>query len=120
MSVISGTDETDEELDGELGEQFTIICFENDEGEVSHFAVVDTAEYEGDTYCALVAYDIETDDFIDSEDDEDVQEFYIVKEISDGDETDYIEVEDDELNDKLCEIFSGRLEELFGEEDTVD
>jgi hypothetical protein len=109
--------ETQEIQEVEDGEELTIICFENKDGKEEHFAVVDNIEHEGSTYCALVAYDIETDDFIDDGGEE--QEFYIVKETVNGENTEdvsYEEIEDDELNNKLAEIFTERLEELFSDE----
>ena len=81
-----------------------------DEDDIEHtFELVDTLEFNGVTYVALLPEDILEDD----------QELVVMKLIEE-DEEDILEVvEDDEL-DEVGEIFMTRLSDLFEFDDSED
>ena len=78
-----------EELMEEMDNEGTLITLEDEEGNEVEFEFLDVVEYEGEEYIALI------------ENDEDADEVVILK---------INPIDDDELLDKLFEIFKEKYE----------
>ena len=77
----------------------TLITLEDEEGNEVEFEFLDVVEYEGEEYIVLI------------ENDEDADEVVILKINPIDDETEeYTSIDDDELLDKLFEIFKEKYE----------
>lgn len=84
-----------------------------DEDNVEHqFEILDTMEYEGSEYYALYPIFEEPEEAV-----EDSGEYYIMEVIEQDGEEQLAEVENDDLLDKLADLFEARFEELFSEEE---
>ncbi len=89
-----------------------LITLVDENGDEHNFEILDTMEYEGKEYYALYPVFENPEDMV-----ADSGEYYIM-ETSDSEEGwELSEVEDDELLDKLADIFEKRFEEKFGAED---
>ena len=85
------------------------------DGEI--YEIIDSLSYEGETYFAITPY------LEDDEDGEDEVEFAILKETEpeDGEDVEDDEIilaslDDDELTDKVAELFYANFEEMFDED----
>ncbi len=88
-----------EELMEEMDTEGTLISLEDEEGNEVEFEFLDVVEYEGEEYIVLI------------ENDEDADEVVILKINPIDDETEeYTSIEDDELLEKLFEIFKSKYE----------
>ena len=88
-----------EELMEEMDNEGTLITLEDEEGNEVEFEFLDVVEYEGEEYIVLI------------ENDEDADEVVILKINPIDDETEeYTSINDDELLDKLFEIFKEKYE----------
>ena len=88
-----------EELMEEMDNEGTLITLEDEEGNEVEFEFLDVVEYEGEEYIVLI------------ENDEDADEVVILKINPIDDETEeYTSIDDDELLDKLFEIFKEKYE----------
>ena len=96
-----------EELDNN---QITILTLTDEAGKDTDFEVVDTLEYEGDTYYALQEYIENVADLDKRGEDEDV-EILILKRIIENGEEVFDSIADDELFDKLTAMFDARMDE---------
>lgn len=84
-----------------------------DEDNVEHnFEILDTVEFEGKEYYALYPVFDKADDMV-----ADSGEYYIMEAQDSEDGWELSEVEDDDLIDKLANIFEERFEDKFGEDD---
>ena len=83
-----------EEIMNEMENEGTLITLEDEEGVEVEFEFLDIVEYEGEEYIVLI------------ENDEDADEVVILKINPIDDETEeYVSIEDEELLDKLFDIF---------------
>ena len=88
-----------EELMSEMENEGTLITLEDEEGVEVEFEFLDIVEYEGEEYIVLI------------ENDEDADEVVILKINPIDDETEeYVSIEDEDLLDKLFEIFKKKYE----------
>ena len=77
----------------------TLITLEDEEGNEIEFEFLDVVEYEGEEYVVLI------------ENDEDADEVVILKiNVVDDDTEEYASIEDEELLEKLFEIFKSKYE----------
>ncbi|MBR2724488.1 MAG: DUF1292 domain-containing protein [Ruminococcus sp.] len=83
-----------------------------DEEDVEHnFEILDTIEYEGKEYLALYPVFDNPEDMV-----TDSGEYYIMEAQESEDGWELAEVQDDELIDKLADIFEERFADKFDEE----
>lgn len=101
-----------EELDNEI----TILTLTDEDGTDRDFEVVDTLDYEGDTYYALQEYFENVED-LDNRDENDDIEILILKRIVEDGEESFDTITDDDLFDKLTAMFDARMDE---EEDSEE
>ena len=88
-----------EELMEEMDTEGTLITLEDEEGNEVEFEFLDVVEYEGEEYVVLI------------ENDEEADEVVILKiNPIDDDTEEYTSIEDEELLDKLFEIFKEKYE----------
>ena len=89
----------EEILNEELEGEGTLITLEDEEGNEVEFEFLDLVEYEGEEYIVLI------------ENDEDADEVVILKVNPVDEETEeYVSIEDEELLDKLFDIFKKKYE----------
>ena len=89
----------DEILTEEMGDEAPLITLEDEEGNEMEFEFLDIVEYEGEEYIVLI------------ENNEDADEVVILKINPVDDETEeYLSIEDEELLDKLFDIFKKKYE----------
>ena len=101
-----------EELDNEI----TILTLPDEDGTDRDFEVVDTLDYEGNTYYALQEYFENVED-LDNRDENDDIEILILKRIVEDGEESFDTITDDDLFDKLTAMFDARMDE---EEDSEE
>ena len=88
-----------EEIMQEMENEGTLITLEDEEGNEVEFEFLDVVEYEGEEYIVLI------------ENDEEADEVVILKINPIDEETEeYTSIEDEELLDKLFEIFKEKYE----------
>lgn len=88
-----------EEFMEEMENEGTLITLEDEEGNEVEFEFLDVVEYEGEEYIVLIENDDEADEVV------------ILKINAIDDETEeYASIEDEELLDKLFEIFKSKYE----------
>ena len=75
-----------------------------------HFEKIDALTHEGVNYLALIPYNENAEE----EDDEDT-EFIILREIEENGEYFLATIDDDELADKIGDLFLAHFEELFND-----
>ena len=96
-----------EELDNN---EIQILTLTDEDGNDRDFEVVDTLDYEGETYYALQEYFENVAD-IDNRDENDDIEILILKRVVEGDEESFDTITDDDLFDKLTAMFDARMDE---------
>ena len=101
-----------EELDNEI----TILTLTDEDGTDRDLEVVDTLDYEGNTYYALQEYFENVED-LDNRDENDDIEILILKRIVEDGEESFDTITDDDLFDKLTAMFDARMDE---EEDSEE
>lgn len=74
------------------------------------FEVVDAMEFDGVNYLALIPYDENEED-----DEEDEAEFIVLQEVEENGEYFLATIDDDELADKIGNLFLERFDELLDE-----
>ena len=88
-----------EELMEEMENEGTLITLEDEEGNEIEFEFLDVVEYEGEEYIVLI------------ENDEEADEVVILKINAIDDETEeYASIDDEELLEKLFDIFKSKYE----------
>ena len=88
-----------EEFMEEMENEGTLITLEDEDGNEIEFEFLDVVEYEGEEYIVLI------------ENDEEADEVVILKINAIDDETEeYASIDDEELLDKLFEIFKSKYE----------
>ncbi|MBR2105546.1 MAG: DUF1292 domain-containing protein [Bacteroidales bacterium] len=96
-----------EELDTN---EIQILTLTDEDGNDRDFEVVDTLDYEGDTYYALQEYFENVAD-LDNRDENDDIEILILKRVVEGDEESFDTITDDDLFDKLTAMFDAMMDE---------
>jgi uncharacterized protein YrzB (UPF0473 family) len=96
-----------EELDNN---EIQILTLTDEDGNDRDFEVVDTLDYEGETYYALQEYFENVAD-LDNRDENDDIEILILKRTVEGDEESFDTITDDDLFDKLTAMFDARMDE---------
>ena len=96
-----------EELDNN---EIQILTLTDEDGKDRDFEVVDTLDYEGETYYALQEYFENVED-LDNRDENDDIEILILKRVVEGDEESFDTITDDDLFDKLSAMFDARMDE---------
>ncbi|MDF1493626.1 DUF1292 domain-containing protein [Caproiciproducens sp. CPB-2] len=91
-----------------------LITLIDDDGEEHEFEVLDVIDNDDGCFYALLPTFEDPQDKVDAE-----GTYYIFEAIEENGEQQLAEVEDEELLDKLAELFESRFEELYdSEEDT--
>lgn len=103
-----------EELDNEI----QILTLTDEDGNDRDFEVVDTLDYEGNTYYALQEYFENVAD-LDNRDENDDIEILILKSVVENGEESFDTIEDDDLFDKLTAMFDARMDEAEGDEEDI-
>lgn len=103
-----------EELDNEI----QILTLTDEDGDDRDFEVVDTLDYEGNTYYALQEYFENVAD-LDNRDENDDIEILILKSVVENGEESFDTIEDDDLFDKLTAMFDARMDEAEGDEEDI-
>jgi len=104
-----------EELDDNT---ITILTLTDEDGNDRDYEVVDTLEYEGNTYYALQEYFENVAD-LDKRDENDDIEILILKSVMVDGEESFDTIEDDDLFDKLTAMFDARMDEEDGDEEIL-
>jgi uncharacterized protein YrzB (UPF0473 family) len=104
-----------EELDDNT---ITILTLTDEDGNDRDYEVVDTLEYEGNTYYALQEYFENVAD-LDKRDENDDIEILILKSVMVDGEESFDTIEDDDLFDKLTAMFDARMDEVEGDEEIL-
>lgn len=99
-------------MNEEMDMQPDLYTLVDEDGQEQMFELLDSLEYEGDTYYALTPY-LEDAEAILADDGEVV----ILKSTYENDEEVLISVDDDDLFDKLGNLFMDRFAELFEDDD---
>lgn len=89
-----------------------LITLVDENGDEHNFEILDTIEYEGKEYYALYPVFENPEDMV-----ADSGEYYIMEATDSEEGWELAEVEDDDLVDKLADIFEESFEELFDDED---
>jgi len=88
-----------EELMEEMDAEGALITLEDEEGNEIEFEFLDVVEYEGEEYIVLI------------ENDENADEVVILKiNVIDDETEEYVSIDDEELLDKLFDIFKSKYE----------
>ncbi len=88
-----------EEIMEEMDNEGALITLEDEEGNEIEFEFLDVVEYEGEEYIVLI------------ENDEDADEVVILKiNAIDDENEEYVSIEDDELLEKLFNIFKSKYD----------
>ena len=99
-------------MNEEMNMQPDLYTLVDEEGQEQMFELLDSLEYEGETYYALTPY-LEDAEAILADDGEVV----ILKSTYEDDEEVLVSVDDDDLFDKLGDMFMDRFAELFEDDD---
>ncbi len=100
-----------EELMDEEYEQENIIELEDDEGRVEKFLHIATLEYKGNWYCYFQKAEPET------EEEEDEVVIFLLQ--GEGEDTQLLPIEDDQLLDEVFAEFCNQYEQYEGAEDAM-
>lgn len=92
-----------------------LLTLIDDEGEEHEFEVLDVIDNDDGCFYALLPTFEDPQQKVDAE-----GTYYIFEAIEEDGEQQLAEVENEELLDKLAELFEGRFEELYDDEDAAD
>ena len=92
-----------------------LLTLIDDEGEEHEFEVLDVIDNDDGCFYALLPTFEGPQDKVDAE-----GTYYIFEAIEENGEQQLAEVENEDLLDKLAELFEGRFEELYDDEGTDD
>lgn len=92
-----------------------LITLIDDDGEEHEFEVLDVIDNDDGCFYALLPTFEDPQDKVDAE-----GTYYIFEAIEENGEQQLAEVEDEELLDKLAELFESRFEELYDSEEDAD
>lgn len=99
-------------MNEEMDMQPDLYTLVDEDGKEQMFELLDSLEYEGDTYYALTPYLEDAEAIL-----ADNGEVVILKSTYENDEEVLISVDDDDLFDTLGNLFMDRFAELFEEDD---
>lgn len=99
-------------MNGEMDMQPDLYTLVDEEGKEQMFELLDSLEYEGETYYALTPYLDDAEAIL-----ADDGEVVILKSTYEDNEEVLISVDDDDLFDKLGDLFMDRFAELFEDDD---
>lgn len=102
-------------MNEEMDMQPDLYTLVDEEGKEQMFELLDSLEYEGDTYYALTPYLKDAEAIL-----ADDGEVVILKSTYEGDEEVLVSVDDDDLFDKLGDLFMERFAELFEDDDDYE
>ncbi len=102
-----------EELDNN---EIQILTLTDEDGKDRDFEVVDTLDYEGETYYALQEYFENVEDLDNRDENDDIEILILKRVVEDGEES-FDTITDDDLFDKLTAMFDARMDE---EEDAAE
>ena len=99
-----------------MNEEFgpDVLTLVDDEGNEHEFEVLDVIDNEDGCFYALLPTFENPQDSVESE-----GTYYIFEAIEQDGEQQLAEVEDEELLDKLAELFESRFDELYDEEEAI-
>ena len=99
-----------------MNEEFgpDVLTLVDDEGNEHEFEVLDVIDNEDGCFYALLPTFESPQDSVESE-----GNYYIFEAIEQDGEQQLAEVEDEELLDKLAELFESRFDELYDEEEDI-
>lgn len=89
-----------------------LITLVDDEGTEHEFEILDVIDNDEGCFYALIPNFDSKEDALNEE-----ATYYIFEAIDEGEETQLAEVEDEDLLDRLADIFESRFEELYDGED---
>ena len=92
-----------------------LLTLIDDEGEEHEFEVLDVIDNDDGCFYALLPTFEDPQQKVEAE-----GTYYIFEAIEEDGEQQLAEVENEELLDKLAELFEGRFEELYDDEDSAD
>lgn len=99
-------------MNEEMDMQPDLYTLVDEEGQEQMFELLDSLEYEGETYYALTPYLDDAEAIL-----ADDGEVVILKSTYEDNEEVLVSVDDDELFDKLGDMFMDRFAELFEDDD---
>lgn len=102
-------------MNEEMDMQPDLYTLVDEEGQEQMFELLDSLEYEGETYYALTPYLDDAEAIL-----ADDGEVVILKSTYEDNEEVLVSVDDDDLFDKLGDLFMDRFAELFDDEDDED
>ena len=94
-------------------QEMDLLTLIDDEGQEHEFEILDVMDYEDRCYYALLPTVSEMEDALDAE------TYYIFEAIEEDGEEQLAEVEDEELLDRLAELFESRFDEMFDSEEEI-
>ncbi len=94
-------------------QEIDLLTLIDDEGQEHEFEILDVMDYEDRCYYALLPTVSEMEDALDAE------TYYIFEAIEEDGEEQLAEVEDEELLDRLAELFESRFDEMFDSEEEI-
>lgn len=95
-----------EELDNN---EIEVLTLTDEDGNDKDYEVVDTLEYEGDTYYALQEYFENVEDLDKRDENSDVEILILKRIVEDGEES-FDTITDDDLFDKLSAMFDAKMD----------
>ncbi|MBQ1696652.1 MAG: DUF1292 domain-containing protein [Bacteroidales bacterium] len=96
--------------------EIQILTLTDEDGTDRDFEVVDTLDYEGETYYALQEYFENVEDLDNRDENDDIEILILKRTVEDGEES-FDTITDDDLFDKLTAMFDARMDE---EEDSAE
>lgn len=99
-------------MNEEMDMQPNLYTLVDEEGQEQMFELLDSLEYEGETYYALTPYLTDAEAIL-----ADDGEVVILQSTYEGDEEILVSVDDDDLFDTLGDLFMDRFAELFEDDD---
>ena len=84
-------------------EEVLVYTLTDDEGNENDFELLASVELDGKTYCALIPY---------TEDDEEPEEYIVLRVEKNGDEEILVSIDDDEEFDRVADIFDDEFADI--------
>ena len=84
-------------------EEVLVYTLTDDEGNENDFELLTSVELDGKTYCALIPY---------TEDDEEPEEYIVLRVEKNGDEEILVSIDDDEEFDRVADIFDDEFADI--------
>ena len=84
-------------------EEVLVYTLTDDEGNENDFELLASVDLDGKTYCALIPY---------TEDDEEPEEYIVLRVEKNGDEEILVSIDDDEEFDRVADIFDDEFADI--------